>query len=333
MSVFLSNYACGRGADIYGRRIFLQSGLIASAGGFVLHLLARDPISLGIIRIVTGICVGMWGPALLAYVFEAKKSMGKVMGFGGLGWGTGVLIAGLLAQFWHIYLLSVLCFLMAFAIALTLPKLEEFHHKIPLFPGEVLRKSYPAYLAVVIRHAGATAVWVLLPVYLNQQQLFAQSVIGYVYAINAFVQFLVMSFIERFPSKVTISMGLVLTTVCFLFFDRATMIWHWAVLLASVGLSWSLLYVGGTVYVMERNVERATSMGILQGSMSLAGIMGPLIGGVVAQVYEYRYNFYIAASLSMVAFVIFLATYPKVERYIASSKMVDGCSVVDKEEE
>jgi hypothetical protein len=41
-----------------------------------------------------GIAVGMWGPALLTYVFESKKKLGKIMGFGGLGWGTGIFFSG-----------------------------------------------------------------------------------------------------------------------------------------------------------------------------------------------------------------------------------------------
>jgi MFS family permease len=315
LAIFMSNYACGRGADIYGRRTFLLGGLLASAGAFALHLLAYDPFSLALIRILAGVCVGMWGPALLAYVFEAKKSLGRVMGFGGLGWGTGVFLAGLLAMYWRIYFMSSICFFFAFLLALTIPKMKERKLKIPLFPKEVIRKNIPAYLAVVVRHTGASAVWVLLPVYLNQELLFAESVIGYVYAANAFTQFVVMMFVDKLPSKVSIPIGLVTTILCFIFFERATMIWQWAMLLMFIGVAWAFLYVGATVYVMERNVERATSTGLLMGSMSLAGIAGPIFGGLIAAMMPFRYNFYFAIALTFIGIVLYYVTHYSLSKH------------------
>lgn len=317
--VFISTYACGRGADIYGRRLFLIIGLAASAASFTLLLFAHDPMTLGIIRILNGICVGMWGPALLAYVFEAKLKLGKVMGFGGLGWGMGVLIAGVLSIYWQIYVLSSVGFLLAFIIALTVPKLKEVKHKIPLFPMDVIKKCSPAYLAILIRHTGATAIWVLLPIYLKDNLGFTEAIIGYTYASNAFMQFVVMGFIDKWPSKVTISIGLALSAGTFFFFQWATDPWQWGALLMMVGVAWAFLFVGGNVYVLERCEEKATSTGILHGSMSLAGIIGPLIGGAVAELtnFDFRYNVYFAVALSVVGIVIFLLSARKVDKDLA----------------
>ena len=217
-------------------------------------------------------------------------------------------------------------------MSVSLPKLTEVKLEIPLFPKDVILRSYPAYLAVVIRHTGATTVWVLLPVYLVQQLDFAESIVGYVYACNAFVQFFVMMVVDRLPPKYTISFGLILSTLCFATFDHATQVWHWAVILSFVGMAWAFLFVGGTVYVMDRCVERATATGILQGCMSLAGMTGPLIGGIVAEVFEYRFNFYIAVCLCLVSLVLFVATYPRVERYIIESEQ-KGSEIAHKEEE
>ena len=315
IAVFLANYACGRGADIYGRRVFLLVGLFLSAIAFAAHLLMRDIISFTVVRILTGIAIGMWGPAILAYVFEAKKSLGKIMGYGGLGWGTGIFLAGMLAVYWdsqalyeRMYLLSTVGLLLSFFIAVGLPKLKEVKLKIPLFPVTVIKKSYPAYLALVIRHTGATGVWALLPLYLKTQLGFSDTDIGIIYASNAFIQFAVMYYADRLPSKTAINMGLIISIGSFFFFPWALTVWAWTVLFVIIGGAWSLLYVGATVYVMERNVERATSTGLLQGSTNMAGITGPLIGGLVVQFGPFVYNFYIATILSVVALVLFLAT-------------------------
>ena len=319
-AVFLSNYVCGRGADIYGRRGFLLGGLLLSAFAFAGHMLINNIVTLTVIRILTGIAVGMWGPAMLTYIFEAKKAVGKIMGFGGLGWGTGIFITGLLAIYWstrdlyvRMFLVSTVGLFVAFIIATTLPKLEEVKHKIPLFPLAVIKKSYPAYLAVVIRHTGATGVWVLLPIYLKHDLGFSETVIGYIYASNAFIQFIVMWFSDKFPSKTSITIGLVISVISFFFFPWASAPWHWAALFILIGGAWSLLYVGSTVYVMERNVERATANGLLQGSTNLAGITGPLIGGLLAGFLPFVYNFYVATVLCVVALVVFVATAKTVE--------------------
>jgi len=315
LALFLSNYACGRGADIYGRRVFLLVGLFLSAVAFAAHLLMKDLVSFTVVRILTGVAVGMWGPALLAYVFEAKKSLGKIMGYGGLGWGTGIFLTGMLAIYWNsealyerMYLLSTVGLIISFVIAFGLPKLKEVKLQIPLFPIDVIKKSYPAYLALVIRHTGATGVWALLPLYLKTQLGFTETAISIIYASNAFIQFAVMYYADRLPSKTAITAGLVISVGSFFFFPWALTVWAWTVLFIIIGGAWSLLFVGATVYVMERNVERATSSGLLQGSTNLAGITGPFIGGIIAQVGPFVYNFYIATILCVVALVLFLAT-------------------------
>ena len=314
LSVFASNYFCGRGADIYGRRAFLLVGLLFSTLTFAVHIFVHDKVSLTVIRILAGISVGMWGPAILAYVFEAKKKLGKIMGFGGLGWGMGILLTGILAMYWssqdlyiRMYFLSTVGFIIASIMAMTLPKLTEVKHKIPLFPIAVIKKSLPAYIAIVIRHTGATAVWALLPFYLKTQLGFSVTNISYIYASNAFIQFIVMYYADQVPSRLSISTGLLISIGAFFSFPWATLVWHWALIFITFGGAWSLLYVGATVYVMERNVERATSTGLLQGSTSLAGITGPLIGGLIASVAPFYYNFYLATILSAIALVIFLA--------------------------
>ena len=44
-----------------------------------------------------------------------------------------------------------------------------------------------------------------------------------------------------------------------------------------VGLAWACMYVGALKYVNERNVERSTASGLLNSTMSIAGIIGPMI--------------------------------------------------------
>jgi MFS family permease len=336
-AVFLSNYACGRWADMYGRRNFLLGGLMLSSVAFALHIFIRDIVSLTVIRVFAGLAIGMWGPALLAYVFEADKKLGKIMGYGGLGWGMGILFSGIMAIFWstqdlyiRMYVVSTVGLVLSTIIAMTLPKLNEVKLVIPLFPVKVIKKSLPAYLAVVIRHTGATAVWSLLPYYLETHMHFGMDTISYIYASNAFIQFIVMYYVDKVPSRTAIISGLFISIFAFFFFLWATSPWHWAFLFIVFGGAWSLLYVGATVYVMERNVERATSTGLLQGSTNLAGITGPLIGGLIVLVAPFWWNFVLATVLSIVALIIFIGMakppMPRIGR--ARKKKTTGQSLI-----
>lgn len=328
LAVFASNYACGRGADIYGRRGFLLGGLALSALAYGMHFFIHDVFSLTLIRIFAGAAIGMWGPALLTYVLEGKKKLGQVMGFGALGWGMGILLTGVLAKFWssqdlyiQMYTLSTVGLVLSTLIAMSLPRLNEVKLKIPLFPVKVIKKSLPAYLAVVIRHTGASAVWFLLPYYLQTNLHFGLDTISYIYASNAFIQLIVMYYADRVPSRTAMTTGLIISIFAFFFFLWATSPWHWAILFIVFGGAWSLLYVGATVYVMERNVERATSTGLLQGSTNLAGITGPLIGGLIIRFGPFWWNFVLATVLSAVALVIFLVmAKPTMPRFGKSMK-------------
>ena len=81
-----------------------------------------------------------------------------------------------------------------------------------------------------------------------------------------------------------------------------------------LGVSWATLYVGSLKFVMERNVERATSTGLLNSVMSICAIIGPLIGGSVvvvalsmgvAQLDAYRWTMYVATVMAIISFLGF----------------------------
>jgi MFS family permease len=69
--------------------------------------------------------------------------------------------------------------------------------------------------------------------------------------------------------------------------------------------SWAALYVGSLKYVTERSLEKATSMGWLQGVISIAGLVGPIVGGYLDIALGYRYTIFIAMLLSLAGLIIF----------------------------
>jgi len=79
---FISSSLAGRGADRYGRKLFLQTGLILSALTFSIQFFVNDYHAVILTRILTGISAGIYPPALIAYAYENKIMMGKFSSIG-----------------------------------------------------------------------------------------------------------------------------------------------------------------------------------------------------------------------------------------------------------
>lgn len=304
-AVFFSAYLAGNAADRKGKRLMIRAGLAASAGACALQALATDPVSLGLARASFGLAAGMFPAALVAYAYDQTRKPGRFAAWGALGFGLGTLMAGAIGGIQAIFLASSALLVACFALALRLPARPEVHVRVPLFPRGVIRKNLPAYLAMLIRHTGASAVWAVFPIYLAGLGADALA-IGVIYSLNAVSQFLLMNVSDRYPSAPMAAAGLALSAVTFLAFALARELWMIYPVQLILGASWAFLYVGSLKFVMERNVERATSTGLLQSSISLGHIAGPVLGGVVAQAWGYGSTLWLAFLLSLIAIPLFL---------------------------
>ena len=57
---------------------------------------------------------------------------------------------------------------------------------------------------------------------------------------------------------------------------------------------------------MDRNKEKATVTGLLSSTMSISGIIGPVLGGIAATVFGFKGTISIAMAMSVVALCIFV---------------------------
>lgn len=306
-SLFASAWVFGRAADQHGRRRIITVGLLLSALSVPLHALARTPLELAGARAMFGFAAGIYPAALIAYAYDAQRRPGRFAGWGALGWGVGTVAAGLAGESHAVFALSGASLAAAFLLATRLEPRPEAHVRVPWLPREVIRSNLPAYLAVLVRHVGAAAVWVLYPLYLEQLGA-TPLLIGVAYFLNTGAQFLFMGFLDRFRATPLVVGGLVASGLFFLLAWRAPDIWSIMPLQLLLALSWSLLYVGALAFVMERNVERATSTGLLQSTQSLANAVGPFLGGVLATWGGMEANLLVAAGLSFAALPLFLAS-------------------------
>lgn len=309
----LSSYVLGRWADMHGRRLVLLTGLIASAGATLAQLVANDSLTLALSRGLVGFAGGAYPAALLTYAQERNEKMGKFSSYGSLGWGVGSLVAGFLGIYWQIFAFSALLFFAGFLLALLMPFGEEKVVSVPRFPFAILKKNLPIYAAMLIRHTGANVAWVLFTPYMKDSLRFDFIQIGAVYAINPIFQFVIMQMIDRFRSIPLVYFGLVFSALGFLTMGLAVDFPQMMLTQLLIGVSWAALYVGSVKFVMERNLERATATGLLNSTIGVSSIAGPLIGGSLvtfslafglAPDLAYRTTFFTAAMMAVVALAI-----------------------------
>ena len=310
ITLFLSSYLFGILSDRLGRKKFLYIGFTISSVTFGLQAGAWDFWSLLVIRALAGFSIGIYPSALIAYVYEANRKMGKFSSFGSIGFGSGALIGGLIADLTEVryaFFLSTAMFLVSLMLALRLPLIEGVRQKIPFFPLEIIKRNKMVYFSFLLRHSGAHSIWVIFPLLL--QDLGADLFwIGVVTFVNAGSQFLIMFFItDKYQSRPMITLGLLLSVVTFLLFFSATVWWQFLPMQIILAASWAFLYVGSLKYVTEQNIERATATGMLNSILSLCVIFGAVIGGSIAFYFSKKGTIFAAALLSSIGLIMWLA--------------------------
>lgn len=304
LSAFFSAYYFGRIADQHGRRVILSIGFGASAIAFLMQVFCSSLVTLALVRVLCGLSIGIYPGALIAYAYETRYRLGKFSSFGSLGWGAGTLLAGALALYYQIFVASSLLFLIAFIFSFRLPSHEEKKMKVPFFPRRIIKNNLPEYLSVLLRHTGASGIWTIFPLFLMDLGA-TPFYIGLIYLTNMLTQFVVMQSIDSFPGERLLMGGLGLSIIAFLSFTQAPNLWWMFPTQVVLGAAWALLYVGALKCIVHKNVERATSSGLLTSTISISGIIGPLWGGAVAYALGYEWTMYIASVLTVIS-VIYL---------------------------
>jgi MFS family permease len=305
LALFLSSYIFGRASDVHGRKLYLQGGLALTAIALFLLIFANSKETIAVVRVMIGLCAGIYPSALLTYVYETEGKIGKFTAYGSLGFGIGTFIAGVLTIYYEIFLASGLMLLVAYFISTRLMFVGEKVHQIPLFPAAVIRHNYPVYLSIMFRHTGANMIWVVYPLFLadlGATPLF----IGFVYGINAVGQYVFMRFIDRFKTYHLVMAGFLFSILTFPSYTLATRPEEIIPMQISIAAAWSCLYIGSIKYLMERNEEKGTSSGLLQSFLSISAIIGALVGGATAFALGYHGSMYIATGLAIIGFVVFI---------------------------
>ncbi len=309
-ALFLSSYAFGRASDVYGRRKFILGGLLVSGFAMAVHFLIADVPSLWVIRFATGFATGIFPAAMVDYIARTSGLLGRFSAWGSLGWGVGALMAGVLAAYFDdltwAFLLAAGIYFIAFLIAITLPRVEQVKFRVPLFPKELIKRNIHYYVPMLVRHAGAMAIWTFWPLYLLELGA-GYLWIGIIQFINPMVQFGFMYVVtDKVRTALLFPVGLVLSAITFITFVLADNVWQLLPTQVLLGVSWGATYVGALRAVTESSKEKATAAGIFNSTTSMSAILGPLFATVLVSFSgTYESTMYFAALMSLVSLVLF----------------------------
>lgn len=308
-AAFISSYFFGRASDVHGRRIILLFGLFLSGLASALQALSIIVGGLSFfiaVRILVGFASGIFPAALMAYAYDTRGGkMGRFAAFGAGGWGMGNLAVGLFGLFYEqAYFMCTIIIFASFVIALRLPFAKETSMPVPLFPKALIKRNAPVYAAMLIRHTGANMIWVTYPLFLISLGA-SPEMVGVIYAVNSFAQFAFMVIADRFDPTVLVAVGLASSAATFFTFTLVGSFWEIIPSQILLAAAYSSLYVGSLRYVMDRNEEKATASGLLSSTMSISGIIGPVLGGLAVTAFDFKGTIIIATLMTVVALGMF----------------------------
>ena len=250
-------------------------------------------------RGVIGFSLGVSSAALMAYVYEAGAAVGSFASYGSLGWFFGALIAAATRNIEALFITSAVAAAIAFFISLTLREEAVSRIKVTVFPVGVIWSNRKIYLPFLLRHIGATAVWSMFALYLSG--IGASTLwIALMDVINMGGQFVAMQLLQRFNPVRIFTIGLVSSVLVFAIYGLATHYLQLIPVQIVLAVAWSGLFVGALNYLLAKNVERGTAVGLLYSTSSLAGGIGPFLGGAISEVWGFPTLMFASSGISFV---------------------------------
>ena len=308
----LSEIYFGRHSDKKGTRLkFIRIGFIGCAVTFGLHYFADDLTLLFLARIGAGIASGIMIPAMIAYAYEAnidRKKAATVLSFHALGWLAGIAAAGVANDLKLIFLISAASFVVGLVFTAKLPNPTQEKELQPGTTKKVISKNKFLFLALLLRHIGAAAVWTILPIMLMERlgaELYQISVVYVANTLTAFVLMNLMASKINLTNITKFKIGIGATTFVFVGLALITDWWMAMPFMSLVGATWAFLFIGGNFHLMENN-PRSTSTGIFSSTLSISTVVGPVIAGAIAFAFDYVAVMYFAIVIIICAFVVSL---------------------------
>jgi DHA1 family multidrug resistance protein-like MFS transporter len=324
----------GKLSDRKGKKPFLTTGLFLYFFLSLLYTSSNDVQTLILLRLGQGFASAMILPVAQAYVgvITPSQKEGQIMGFfnvslyGGLS--IGPLIGGIVNDCFNIKVsflsMGALAF-SGFLLCLLLlpaentPNKKTFHPmKKPPPYMDLIRKppilSLFAFRACFTTCLGIT--WAFLPFLADTRLDLSSSAIGIVVMLNVFVAGLLQApmgyLADRFSKKFMVTAGGIMAIIAILYINTADSFWGLAVGNGLFGIAGGISFpaIMALGVIEGRRTEAMGSvMGLLALGHSLGMLVGPLLAGILIDLFSFGTIFISGAIIMGAGTMIFLRNH------------------------
>jgi MFS family permease len=312
-------------------------GLGGYAAVSLLYIAAWNFASLISFRFLHGIGSAMAIPVAMAYAADLAPDgqEGKYMGtmnlamFGGMG--MGPLIGGTLSDMLSLSApFYVMCAGTAVSVLLVMLYLPESVSKVK--GGEQAKPSFRKILANrillanfvfrTINSIGRGAIFGFLTMYISTSigegglglsVTIAGTIISFGQLSNAALQRPCGVLADRYDKNMLILLGGAISALGMAGFPLSRSFWHlmFARLVFSLGSAMMMPAMSAIEAIEGRKYGLGTTMSVMQSSMSLGNMAGPLLSGILADMFSLRPIFYMGTGISVLGLVLYVLLRPR----------------------
>jgi len=333
ISRFLFATPAGRLSDSASKKLVIQGGLMVYTLVSLLYIFAADFNQLLAFRFIHGIGSAMASPIAMAYAAELapQGQEGKYMGTMNLamflGMGIGPLIGGTLTDMFSLsapfYVMCALTALSLLAATVFLPNERGAQSAIgvkrpPLI--EVLKNKVllACFLYRAVNSIGISSIMGFLSLYmvsnipdggLGLTLTEAGTVLSVGQIAGALMQRPSGDLADRYNKNHLIIIGGLVGSVGMALFVYSVTFWHVmaARLIFALGTALISPALSSIAAIEGRVYGAGTTMSALDSAMSLGMMVGPLISGVLADLFTMRPIFWVGSGITFVGIIIFYA--------------------------
>ena len=122
-----------------------------------------------------------------------RKKVATIISFHALGWLAGIAAAGIVNDEKLIFLVSSAFFVVGLLVTIKLPNITSKKELEPGTTKRIISKNRFLFLSLLMRHIGASAVWMILPIMLMDVLGAKLYEISIVYVANTVTAFVIMN--------------------------------------------------------------------------------------------------------------------------------------------
>ena len=316
----------GKLSDRNGRKLFLCIGLLIYSLTSLGYIWGNSISQLTLVRLIQGSAAGMIIPIAQAYVGDIapEGEEGTWMGYFNAafftGFGCGPVMGGALTEHFGMTVafstMGGLNLLALLIVTLFLPEIRQ--KKTPKSPRPSFRKiSNSSIVRALLSFRlsfsmGRGIVATFLPVFASVYIGLSPTLIGILLAVNILLMSLLQIYsgniADRFNRRALVAAGSLANLVFLVLIPLGGNFWQLLGICALGGIGGAIAMPAASALTVEegRRFGMGSTIAMFTMAMSIGMVIGPLLGGVMADFVNINSVFYSGAAIGLVGSILFL---------------------------